>query len=154
MASKAGRRQPPESGSWRPTDAELGSIIENRLDEAYILSWPAPLEIWVPLHDTGGYDRARAPVGSYDFRLDQIKGTTSLHSGNQVQLSFSTAGFIRPGISKIEKVCKRARRGHQDLWTFVANRSGHARDAAAKYQIGLHELAGSCGWSVLPSGAG
>ena len=28
----------------------------------------------MPVHDTGGYDRARAPVGSYDFRLDQIKG--------------------------------------------------------------------------------
>src|ERR1700693_4707156 len=64
----------PSAGSWRQSDAQLGWIIENRLDEAYVLSWPGQLETWVPVHDTGGYDRARAPVGSYDFRLDQIKG--------------------------------------------------------------------------------
>jgi len=79
-----------QEGSWRPGDAQLGWIIENRLDEAYILSWPGQLETYVPLHDTGGYDRARAPLGSYDFRLDQIKGTTSLRSGNQVHLSFDS----------------------------------------------------------------
>src|SRR4030081_595196 len=53
----------PPAGSWRPSDAELGWIIENRVDEAHILSWPGPLEIYVPVHDTGGYDRARAPLG-------------------------------------------------------------------------------------------
>lgn len=84
------RRTERESGSWRPGDAQLGWIIENRIDEAYVLSWPGQLETWVPVHDTGGYDRARAPVGSYDFRLDQIKGTASLRSGNQVHLSFDT----------------------------------------------------------------
>ena len=163
-----------EAGSWRPTDAELGSIVENRLDEAYMLSWPGPLEIWVPVHDTGGYDRARAPVGSYDFRLDQIKGTTTLHSGNQVQISFyAPALHPRRNLSftfvyysletrapvdpvwkvnslDLEKVCRRVHRERQDLWMFTGNRSGVARDAAARHQIGLQELAGSCGWSVLP----
>ena len=162
------------TASWRPTDAELGSIIENRLDEAYLLSWPGPLEIWVPVHDTGGYDRARAPLGSFDFRLDQIKGTTSLHSGNQVHISFYAPAlhprknldftFVyydletrapadplwKVNSMHLEQVCTpvAGRRGH--LWQFVANRPGLARDAASKYQISLRELAGSCGWSVLP----
>jgi len=79
-----------QRGSWRPGDDQLGWIVENRVDEAHILSWPGQVENWVPLHDTGGYDRARAPLGSYDYRLDQIKGTASLHSGNQVRISFNT----------------------------------------------------------------
>ena len=89
----------PQGGSWRPGDAQLGSIVENRLDEAHLLSWPGPLEIYVPLHDTGGYDRARAPMGTYDFRLDQIKGTASLHSGNLVRISFNAPALHpRPGL--------------------------------------------------------
>jgi hypothetical protein len=82
--------RPARRGSWRPGDPQLGWIIENRLDEAYLLSWPGPLEIYVPLHDTGGYDRARAPLGSYDFRLDQVKGNAKLYSGNLVKISFKT----------------------------------------------------------------
>src|SRR5438445_4296295 len=163
---------PPTRG-WRPSDAELGWIIENRVDEAYILSWPGPLEIYVPVHDTGGYDRARAPMGSYDFRLDQIKGTASLHSGNQVHLSFETPAlhpranidftlvyFARstrgpadpawkvPSLD-LDRVCTPVP-GHRARWVFSASRSGVARDRASKYQIAMSDLAGSHGWSVLP----
>src|SRR5207253_8299809 len=82
-----------QAGSWRPGDAQLGWIIENRVDEAYILSWPGQLETYVPLHDTGGYDRARAPLGSFDYRLDQIKGTASVYLKNQVEIGFTTAAL-------------------------------------------------------------
>lgn len=163
----------PPAGSWRPNDAELGSIIENRLDEAYMLSWPGPLEIWVPVHDTGGYDRARAPLGSYDFRLDQIKGTTSLHDGNEVHISFETPALHpRDDVhftivyydlaargpadpvwkfksTELEDVCS-PDPTHPHRWLFVASRSGIARDRASRYQIALSDLAGSNGWSVLP----
>ena len=164
----------PPTGSWRPSDAELGWIIENRVDEAYVLSWPGQLETWVPVHDTGGYDRARAPMGSYDFRLDQIKGTTSLRSGNQVHLSFDTPALHPRGnlhftfvffdlatrgpadpawkvpSLELDRVCTRVP-GHYDArWMFSASRSGVARDRASKYQIALRDLAGSQGWSVLP----
>jgi hypothetical protein len=162
--------KPDKGGSWHPGDAQLGWIIENRLDETYLLSWPSPLEIYVPLHDTGGYDRARAPMGSYDFRLDQIKGTASLHSGNQMKISFRTPALhprknvdftmvyfdLRSGSiadpvykfssTKLDEVCTRA----GDDWTFVANRSGLARDRAAKYQLSVRELAASHGWSTVP----
>ncbi|HET9847818.1 MAG TPA: hypothetical protein VFR68_04600 [Candidatus Dormibacteraeota bacterium] len=164
-----------QQGSWRPGDAQLGWIVENRIDEAYVLSWPGPLEIYVPVHDTGGFDRARAPMGTYDFRLDQIKGTASLHSGNEVRISFD-APALRPrkGLDftfayydlptrevldplwkvpsvELDRVCDRDL-GHRNIiYHFVANRSGSARDRAAKYQIGLSELAGSRGWSVLPA---
>ena len=164
----------PPAGSWRPSDAELGWIIENRVDEAYVLSWPGQLETWVPVHDTGGYDRARAPMGSYDFRLDQIKGTTSLRSGNQVHLSFDTPAlhpranlnftFVYFDLAtrgpadpawkvpslELDRVCSRVP-GHQDARRmFSASRSGLARDRASRYQIAPRDLAGSNGWSVLP----
>ena len=90
MARRTDSAADVEGGSWRPDAAQLGWIIENRLDEAYVLSWPGQLETYVPLHDTGGYDRARAPLGSYDFRLDQVKGTASLHPGNLLEMSFAT----------------------------------------------------------------
>jgi hypothetical protein len=48
------------------------------------------LETYVPLHDTGGYDRARAPLGSHDYRLDQIKGTASVYPGSQIEIGFAT----------------------------------------------------------------
>jgi len=162
------------AGSWRPGDAQLGWIIENRIDEAYVLSWPGQLETWVPVHDTGGYDRARAPVGSYDFRLDQIKGTASLRSGNQVHLSFdtpalhpranlnftfvyfdlATRGTADPAWKvpsmELDRICTPVP-GHRDSrWVFSASRSGLARDRASKYQIAIRDLAGSNGWSVLP----
>ena len=163
-----------QAGSWRPSDAQLGWIIENRVDEAHILSWPGQLETYVPLHDTGGYDRARAPLGSYDYRLDQIKGTASLHSGNQVRISFSTPAlhprrhtdftFLHYDLqtrqladpawlvpsTKLSEVCTHAFGHRQPLWVFVASRSGLARDRAARYQVAVSELAGARGWSVLP----
>jgi hypothetical protein len=162
------------AGSWRPSDAQLGSIIENRIDEAYVLSWPGQLETWVPVHDTGGYDRDRAPVGSYDFRLDQIKGTASLRSGNQVHLTFDTPALhLRKNLHftvvyfdlatrgpadpawkvpslDLDRICTPVP-GHRDSrWVFAASRSGLARDRASKYQIAMRDLAGSNGWSVLP----
>jgi hypothetical protein len=161
-------------GSWRPGDAQLGWIIENRIDEAYVLSWPGQLETWVPVHDTGGYDRARAPIGSYDFRLDQIKGTASLRSGNQVHLSFDTPAlhprknlhftFVYFDLAtrgpadpawkvpslELDRICTPVPGHHDSRWVFSASRSGLARDRAAKYQIALRDLAGSNGWSVLP----
>ena len=165
-----------QAGSWRPGDAQLGWIIENRVDEAYILSWPGQLETYVPLHDTGGYDRARAPLGSYDFRLDQIKGTASSHPGNLVKISFDLPvlhprrdlafTFVRYDLAirdlvdpawlvpsdKLAEVCSHDRSaGHRKpRWEFVANCSGLARDRAAKYQVAVRELAASRGWSVLP----
>jgi len=163
-----------QARSWRPGDAQLGWIIENRVDEAYVLSWPGQLETWVPVHDTGGYDRARAPMGSYDFRLDQIKGTASLHSGNQVHLSFETPAlhprqnlhftFVyfdlatrgpadpvwKVPSTELDRVCVRVPGRYDSRWMFSASRSGLARDRAAKYQIAMGELAGSNGWSVLP----
>ena len=164
-----------QAGSWRPDGAQLGWIIENRIDEAYVLSWPGQLETYVPLHDTGGYDRARAPLGSYDFRLDQIKGTASTHQANIVELGFNTPALhprrhldftvvrfdlkIRDLVDpawlfssmKLGEVCTQDRStGRTDRWMFVANPSGLARDRAAKYQVAVRELAAARGWSILP----
>jgi hypothetical protein len=165
-----------QEGSWRPGDAQLGWIIENRVDEAYILSWPGQLETYVPLHDTGGYDRGRAPLGSYDFRLDQIKGTASIYLKDHVEIGFTTAALhpnpnldftfvdfhlptrelIDPAwlvpSENLADVCTPAadaqRRGPR--WLFAANRSGLARDRAAKYQVAIRELAAARRWSILP----
>jgi len=164
-----------QAGSWRPDGAQLGWIIENRIDEAYVLSWPGQLETYVPLHDTGGYDRARAPLGSYDFRLDQIKGTASTHQANIVELGFNTPALhprrhldftvvrfdlkIRDLVdpawlfssTRLAEVCTQDRSGGRtDRWLFVANPSGLARDRAAKYQVAVRELAAARGWSILP----
>jgi hypothetical protein len=165
----------PQPGSWRPGDAQLGWIIENRIDEAYVLSWPGQLETYVPLHDTGGYDRARAPLGSYDFRLDQIKGTASTRQGNLVELSFTTPALhprrhldftivrfdlkIRELVdpawllpsTRLAEVCTPDRSaGRTERWVFAANPSGLANDRAAKYQVAIRELAAARGWSILP----
>jgi len=171
-------RRTNTAGSWRPSSAQLGWIIENRLDEAYVLSWPGQLETYVPLHDTGGYDRARAPLGSYDYRLDQVKGTASLHPGNLVEMSF-TAPALHPRrhldftfldfdlqtrdltdpawlvpSTKLGEVCIRDRaRGRDDRWVFSASRSGLARDRSARYQVAVRELAAARGWSILPPAA-
>jgi hypothetical protein len=165
-----------QGGSWRPSDAQLGWIIENRVDEAYILSWPGQLETYIPVHDTGGYDRARAPLGSYDFRLDQIKGTASAYLKDQVEIGFTapalhasrildftfvdfhlpTRELIDPAwlvpSEKLAEVCTPAgtARSRGPRWLFSANRSGLARDRAAKYQVAVRELAAARGWSVLP----
>jgi len=165
-----------QEGSWRPGDAQLGWIIENRLDEAYILSWPGQLETYVPLHDTGGYDRARAPLGSYDFRLDQIKGTASVYLKNQVEIGFTTPvlhpnrnldftfvdfhlptrelidpAWLVPS-EKLAEVCTATSTGGSrgPRWLFTADRSGLARDRAAKYQVAIRELAAARRWSILP----
>jgi hypothetical protein len=165
-----------QAGSWRPGDAQLGWIIENRVDDAYLLSWPGQLETYVPLHDTGGYDRARAPLGSYDFRLDQIKGTASVYLKNQVEIAFTTPALhpnskldftfvdfsltarelIDPAwlvpSQKLDEVCTPAGsvRSRGPRWLFSANRSGLARDRAAKYQVAIRELAAARHWSILP----
>jgi hypothetical protein len=164
-----------KTGSWPPNPTQLGWIIENRIDEAYVLSWPGQLETYVPLHDTGGYDRARAPLGSYDFRLDQIKGTASTRQGDLVELSFNTPALhprrhtdftiarfdlrIRDLVdpawlfpsTKLAEVCTQDRSaGRSQRWVFAANPSGLARDRAAKYQVAVRELAAARGWSILP----
>ncbi len=166
-----------QGGSWRPGDAQLGWIIENRVDEAYILSWPGQLETYVPLHDTGGYDRARAPLGSYDYRLDQIKGTASTYLKNQIEIGFTTPAlhpnpnldftfvdfhlptrelidpaWLVPSV-KLAEVCTPTGSGRSrgPRWLFTADRSGLARDRAAKYQVAVRELAAARRWSILPS---
>ncbi|TMF08164.1 MAG: hypothetical protein E6I37_16560 [Chloroflexi bacterium] len=165
-----------QAGSWRPDDAQLGWIIENRVDEAYILSWPGQLETYVPLHDTGGFDRARAPLGSYDFRLDQIKGTASVYLKNQIEIGFTTptlhpnrnldftfVDYLLPTrelidpawlvpSDKLAEVCSATGTGgsREPRWLFTADRSGLARDRAAKYQVALRELAAARRWSILP----
>jgi hypothetical protein len=165
-----------QRGSWRPGATQLGRIIENRLDEAYVLSWPGPLEIYVPLHDTGGYDRARAPFGSYDHRLDQVKGTATVHPSNQIDVTFDapalhprkhldftfvnydlrTRELLDPAwlvpSEKLAEVCTRrvCSRHRQTHWEFLANRSGVARDHAARFQVAVPELAAARGWSILP----
>lgn len=164
-----------QAGSWRPGDAQLGWIIENRIDEAYLLSWPGQLETYVPLHDTGGYDRVRVPLGSYDFRLDQIKGTASVHPDNLVEMSFNTPALhprrhldftiarfdlklrelVDPAwlfpSTRLADVCTQDPSvGRPDHWVFAANPSGLARDRAAKYQVAIRELAAARGWSILP----
>jgi hypothetical protein len=166
-----------QTGSWRPGDAQLGWIIENRVDEAYILSWPGQLETYLPIYDTGGFDRARAPLGSYDFRLDQIKGTASSYLKDQVEIAFTTAALHPSPIldftfvdfhlpsrelidpawlvpsEKLADVCTPAgdARGRGPRWLFTANRSGLARDRAAKYQVAIRELAAARRWSILPA---
>ena len=166
-----------QAGSWRPGDAQLGWIIENRVDEAYILSWPGQLETYVPLHDTAGYDRARAPLGSFDYRLDQIKGTASAYLKNQIEIGFTTPDLhphrnldftfvdfhlptrelIDPAwlvpSEKLAEVCTQTSAGRHrgPRWLFTADRSGLARDRAAKYQVAVRELAAARRWSILPA---
>ena len=165
-----------EAGSWRPGEAQLGWIIENLVDQAYILSWPGQLETYVPLHDTGGYDRARAPLGSYDFRLDQIKGTASVYLKDQVEIGFTTPAlhpsrnldftFVDFSLTtreltdpawlvpseKLAEVCTPAgsAKSRGPRWLFSANRSGLAHDRAARYQVAIRELAAARRWSILP----
>jgi len=139
-----------------------------------VLSWPGQLETYIPLHDTGGYDRARAPLGSYDWRLDQVKGTARLHPGNQVQVAFGTPAlhprrqvdftflyydlrtrelldpaWIVPSL-KLDEVCV-PQKGSEGRRVFTARRSGLTRDVAALYQVAIRELAAARGWSLLPS---
>jgi len=174
MTRESGSARHEEAGSWRPGDAQLGWIIENRLDEAYLLSWPGELETYIPLHDTGGFDRARAPLGSYDWRVDQVKGTTKLHGENQVSIAFGTPAlhprrhldftflyydlrtrdlldpaWLVPSL-KLDEVCvpDRTSAGRR---IFTASRSGVTRDAAARYQVSIRELAVARGWSLVPS---
>ena len=149
---------------------QLGYLIENRIDEVYVLSAPGPLETYVPVHDTGGFDRARTPFGAYDHKLDQVKGTTGPFSSHPVELriNFNALAHPNPDLAvvfagfdlaasrlreplfvvpseDVPDVCTRHRcatcgRTH---WQFVANMSGHSRDRASRYQVGLAELAPS-----------
>jgi hypothetical protein len=114
-------------------------------------------------------------MGTYDFRLDQIKGTASLHSGNLVRISFNAPALHpRPGLDfvfvyydltsrdvpdpiwkvpsvELGNVCDQVAGRRGPLWQFVGNRSALSRDRAAKYQVALRDLAASRGWSVLPA---
>jgi len=116
------------------------------------------------------------PLGSYDFRLDQIKGTASVYLKTQVEIGFTTpalhpnpnldftfADFHLPTreltdpawlvpSEKLADVCTSTASGRSrgPRWLFTANRSGLARDRAAKYQVAVRELAAARRWSILP----
>src|SRR5205814_2390960 len=113
---------------------------------------------------------------SYDFRLDQIKGTASVYMKDQVEIGFTTPALHPNPIldftfldfhlpmrelvdpawlvpsEKLMEVCTPAgtARSRGPRWLFSANRSGLARDRAAKYQVAVSELAAARGWSILP----
>ncbi len=154
---------------WRLRGTQLGRIIESRVDEAYVLSWPGPMEIYIPLHDTGGYDRARTPFGRFDHRYDQIKGTAgrSPSHSDEVRISFDLAvlhpdpsvdlTFVRYSFEvrnvldpawvvpsdRLLEVCARreCRRCRTTHWDFTANPSGLAHDRARPFQVSYRELA-------------
>jgi hypothetical protein len=158
-----------ESATWRPRGTQLGHLVEERVDEAHVLSWPGLLETYTPLHDTGGYDRARTPFGQFDHRLEQIKGTggrSPTHAG-EVRISFNAPAlvpdrclsliFVRYDLAarqlvdpawvvpsrRLSEVCSRRRcaRCRTAHWDFTANPAGLARDRAHRYQVRLADLA-------------
>jgi len=159
----------PSATARRPRGSELGKIVEDRVDEAYVLSWPGPLETFVPLHDTGGYDRIRTPLGAFRHKYDQIKGTAGrspahprevritfdlmvLHPHPDVALEFVHYGLEQRGLlepawvvpsDRARAVCTPRRCGHCDRvhWDFTANPSGTSRDRASRFQVALRELA-------------
>jgi hypothetical protein len=58
---------------------QMGTVVEQRLIEAIVLSAPGPVESFRPWLDTAGYDWAGCPLGRYDaLRLAQFKGTFHL----------------------------------------------------------------------------
>jgi hypothetical protein len=142
-----------------------------------VLSWPGLLETYKPLHDTGGYDRARTPFGQFDHLLEQIKGTAgrSLVHAGEVRISFNapvlvpgrclSLVFVRYDLAArqlvdpawivpslhFDKVCSRRRcaRCRTTHWDFTANPAGSARDRAHRYQVGLADLA-LARWSKPP----
>ncbi len=152
---------------WRLRGTELGRIIEARVDEANILSWPGPLETYVPVHDTGGFDRIRTPFGRFDHRLEQIKGTAGRLPSHkdQVRISFDlavqhravdflfvhydfdTRGLVDPlwvvSGDRLKDVCTRrdCPRCGTSHWDFIANPAPTARDRAAPFQVPAREIA-------------
>lgn len=160
--------------SWRLRGSQLGRVVEAAVDAAYTLSWPGPLEIFVPVHDTGGYDRVRTPFGRFDHQFEQIKGTAgrSPRRANEVHISFDHGPlephralrftFVhydldgwaaldpawRVPSDRLLEVCTRRRCAHcrRVHYDFIANPSGLSRDRAHRYQVPLRELATSL-WS-------
>jgi hypothetical protein len=158
-----------EATAWRPRGSQLGHLVEERVDEAHVLSWPGLLETYTPLHDTGGYDRARTPFGQFDHLLEQIKGTAgrSLVHAGEVRISFNAPVlvpdsrlsliFVRYDLAarqlidpawvvssrRFGEVCSRRRcaRCRITHWDFTANPGGSARDRAHRYTVGLADLA-------------
>lgn len=155
------------AGPWRLRGTELGRLIEARVDEANILSWPGPMETYVPVHDTGGFDRIRTPFGRFEHRFEQIKGTAGRLPSHpdQVRISFDLAiqhpdvdfEFIRydfdarglkdpawivPG-DRLHEVCTRRKctRCRTTHWDFIANPAPSARDRAAPFKVPLREIA-------------
>ena len=167
------------SNSWRPQGTQLGRLIENRIDEAYVLSWLGPLEIFVPVHDTGGYDRARTPFGAFDHRLEQIKGTASRFAShpNEVRITFDapalhphadldllfaaydlpardlTSPLWRVPSLSMEEVCTsyQCSACRRTHWEFVAHPSPSSRDRARRFQVAVEQLAPSR-WPKLAPG--
>jgi hypothetical protein len=105
-----------QAGSWRPNDAQLGWIIENR----------------AALH----------PNRNLDFTF--------------VDFHLPVRDLVDPAwlvpSEKLAEVCTPtgAARNRGPRWLFTADRSGLARDRAAKYQVAVRELAAARRWSILP----
>ncbi len=170
---------PATSGSlaadpWRLRGSELGRIVEAAVDASYTLSWPGPLETFVPIHDTGGYDRARTPFGRFNHQFEQIKGTAgrSPSHADEVRISFDQGPvephralkftFVRYDLerwtpvdpvwrvpsSRLLEVCTRRRcnQCQRVHYDFTANPSALSRDRAHRFQVSVRELAATL-WS-------
>jgi len=165
----------PMLAGTRPRGSQLGRIIEDRVDEAHVLSWPGALESFIPVHDTGGYDRARTPFGRFEHRLEQIKGTAGrspAHRG-ELRISFDAPRFppdpcldflfvrydlARPSLTdpafvvpseRLRAVCTPRACAHcrKTHWDFIANPAATSHDRARPFQVALRELA-LIRWSV------
>lgn len=163
---------------WRLRGSQLGRIVEAAIDAAYTLSWPGPLETFLPIHDTGGYDRVRTPFGRFEHHFEQIKGTAgrSPSHGDEVRISFDhgplephrtlTFTFVRYDLddwtpldptwrvpsSRLLEVCTRRRcpQCRRVHYDFTANPSGLSHDRARRFQVSLRELAPTL-WSPAPA---
>ncbi len=162
-------RADPALAGLRPQGSQLGKIIEDRVDEAHVLSWPGPLETYVPVHDTGGYDRARTPFGRFEHRLEQIKGTagrSAVHA-DEVRISFDVFVlhpdpvlaflFVHYSLEqralldplwvvpsdRLREVCTPRACTHcrTTHWDFTASPAATSHDRARPFQVGVRELA-------------
>ena len=165
---------------WRLRGSQLGRVVEGAVDTAYTLSWPGPLEIYVPVYDTGGYDRVRTPFGQFDHEFEQIKGTAgrSPRHADEARISFDHGPlephralrftFVQYDLdrwtlldpawrvpsSRLFEVCTRRRcaQCRTTHYDFIANPSGHSRDRAHRFQVPIRELASRL-WSRAPASA-
>jgi hypothetical protein len=165
---------------WRLRGSQLGRLVEAAVDAAYTLSWPGPLEIYVPVHDTGGYDRVRTPFGRFDHQFEQIKGTAgrSPRHADEVRISFDHGPlephralrftFVQYDLdgwtlldpawrvpsSRLLEACTRRRCAEcrKTHYDFIANPSGLSRDRAHRFQVPIRELASRL-WSRAPATA-